>query len=184
MRSKMHRTLRRTAVGAGALLLALGTVGCTGGDEEPDGQQTSATSRAAEDGSTASATPESSDGGGEKSASPFSEEELGAASQRFVDVLQVIDDQDWEAACGFVLDPTTGKAPEGERLQECADGVEPAMAGHADQLQPGMFDGVDPSMVQASDNGDDTVSLSVIGEDLDIPMVQGEDGQWYLSIPF
>ena len=171
-------------MGAGALLLALGAVGCTGGDEEPDGQQASTTAESAGEGSTASTTPAPSDGGGEKATSPFSEEELGAASQRFVDVLQVIDDQDWEAACGFVLDPTTGKAPEGERLQECADGVEPAMAGHADQLQPGMFDGVEPSMVQASDNGDDTVSLSVMGEGLDIPMVQGQDGQWYLSIPF
>lgn len=184
MSSTMQRTMHRTAAGAGALLLALGAVGCTGGDEEPDGQRTGATSTVAEDGSTASEAPEASDGGGEKATSPFSEEELGAASQRFVDVLQVIDDQDWEAACGFVLDPTTGTAPEGERLQECADGVEPAMAGHADQIQPGMFDAVEPSMVQASDNGDDSVSLSVMGEDLDIPMVQGDDGQWYLSIPF
>lgn len=184
MRSMMHRTMRRTAVGAGALLLALGTVGCTGGDEEPDGRQPSATSTSGEEGSATTVTPEPSDGGGERSTSPFTEEELGAASQRFVDVLQVIDDQDWEAACGYVLDPSTGKSPEGERLQECADGVEPAMAGHADQLQPGMFDAVEPSMVQASDNGDDSVSLSVMGEDLDIPMVQGDDGQWYLSIPF
>ncbi|MDN6399639.1 MAG: hypothetical protein L0K01_04185, partial [Brachybacterium sp.] len=95
-----------------------------------------------------------------------------------------LDDQDWEAACGMVLDPTTSAAPEGERLQECIDGVESVIGDQAEQLEPGVFDAVDTSMIEASDNGDGTVSLSVLGNQLDIPMAPGEDGRWYLVVPF
>lgn len=179
----MRSTVRSTAVGAGVLALALGAAACTGGEEEPDGQTSSASSTA-DAPQTSEEAPQPSDGGGEKNTGPFSDEELGAAAQRFVDGLQVLDDQDWEAACGFVLDPTTGTAPEGDRIQDCADGVEPAFASHADLLEPGMFDAIEPSMVEVSDNGDGTVSLSVLGEQLDVAMTQGDDGLWYLSIPF
>lgn len=182
--SRTTRSIGRgAAAGAGALALMLGAAACTGGDqerpEEPTGAQQGAPAPDEEETSHAAG-----DGGGGSSTGPVEEAELVAASQRFVDALQVLDDQDWEAACGFVLDPTTGTAPEGERLQECVDGVEPALAPQADQLRPGTFDVIEPSMVEASDNGDGTVSLSVLGEDIDIPMVRGVDGAWYLSIPF
>jgi len=173
-------------VGLGAVALVLSTAACTGGDEPDESTGTSAegTGDGQDAGPASDSTPAPSDGGGESSSSPFSDEELEAASQRFVDVLQVLDDSDWEAACAMVLDPSTGTSPEGDRLQECVDKAEPTLDEQAGTLQPGMFDAVDTSMIAASDNGDDTVSLSVLGEDLGIPMVPGADGRWYLVIPF
>lgn len=183
MTTTMRSILRGTATGAGAVALLWGVAACTGGDELPSQPRPTTTSaeqpgEPTEDPGTDGAA---SDGGGE---SPFSDEELDAASERFADLLHVIDDQDWDAACGMVLDPTTGTAPEGERRQECAAGADSAIGEHAEQLEPGAFDTIDASMVEAHDNGDGTVSLSVLGEELDVPMAPGEDGRWYLVIPF
>ncbi|WP_394216932.1 hypothetical protein [Brachybacterium vulturis] len=171
----MRAILRGTATGMGAIALLCGAAACTGGEEAfPSAPpEASTTDPATED--------PASDGGGE---SPYRDVELEAASQRFVEVLRVLDDQDWEAACGMVLDPSTGTAPEGERLQDCVDGVEPVIGERAEQLEPGTFDAIDSSMIEASDNGDGTVSLSVLGNDLGIPMAPGDDGRWYLVIPF
>lgn len=184
MTTTMRSILRGAATGMGALALLAGTAACTGGEKEESPsspQSTPAESENAQPTEESEAEDAASDGGGE---SPFSDDELHAASQRFLDVLQVLDDQDWEAACGMVLDPTTSAPPEGERLQECVDGVEPVIGDQAEQLEPGAFDAVDPSMIEASDNGDGTVSLSVLGNALDIPMAPGQDGRWYLVIPF
>lgn len=186
MRTRTHGIGRRIAAGAGLLALALSASACTGGDPEPSPSPQTSTSPqdAPGPGTAEESTPAPSDGGGEAAGSPFSDEQLEAASQRFVEGLQLLDDQDWDAACALVLDPTTGTAPEGERLQECADGVEPALASYSELLVPGRFDVIDTSMVEAVDNGDGTVSLSLLGEPLDIPMVQGDDQEWYFSIPF
>lgn len=186
MRSRKHGIGRRIAAGAGTLVLALGAAACTGDADEPPQPPHSSTSSKDATGTAEAqeSTPASSDGGGQSAGSPFSGEELEAAGQRFVEGLQLLDDQDWDAACGFVLDPTTGTAPEGKRVQDCAEGVEPAVASYSDLLVPGRFDVIDTSMVAATDNGDGTVSLSLLGEPLDIPMVQGADQEWYFSIPF
>lgn len=194
MTMRMRGILRGSAAALGAMALVWGTAACTGEAREdlPPDEASGAEqeSSPADDQAEGSSAPEVSapgsqgalsDGGGE---SPYSDQELAAASQRFVDVLQVLDDQDWEAACGMVLDPTTGTAPEGERLQECVDGVQPVIADQAETLEAGTFDAVDPSMIEASDNGDGTVSLSVLGNDLAVPMTLGDDGSWYLVIPF
>ena len=61
--------------------------------------------------------------------------------------------------------------------------MEPAVAAYADVLEPGTFDVIDPSMAQATDDGDGTVSLSLLDEPVDVPMVRA-DGEWYFSIPF
>lgn len=186
MTTTMRSILQSAATGMGAVALLLGATACTGGEEEPSGAESPSSqqdtpSTGEEPQPTEGSEGETSDGGGE---SPFSEAELDAASQRFLGVLQVIDDHDWESACGMVLDPTTGAAPEGERLQECVDGVEPVVGDQAALLEPGAFDAVDVSMIEASDNGNGTVSLSVLGNDLDIPMAPGDDSRWYLVIPF
>lgn len=188
MTMTMRGILQGSATAMGAVVLLLGATACTGdaqddpaGDDSPTQQEPASGEDGADatDQSGIEAAP--SDGGGE---SPYDDEQLDAASQRFVDILQVLDDQDWEAACGMVLDPTTGTAPEGDRLQECVDGLEPMKGELAGQLEPGAFDGVDASMITATDNGDGTVSLSVLGEDLGIPMTLADDGSWYLVIPF
>lgn len=189
MTMTMRSILRGSASALGAVALLMGAAACTGdaqedptAGEDPDAaQESSPADDAAEGTSEPGSEAAPSDGGGE---SPYSEQELAAASQRFVDVLQVLDDQDWEAACGMVLDPTTGTSPEGERLQECVDGVEPIVADQAEQLEPGTFDALDASMVEATDAGGGTVTLSVLGNDLGIPMTLGDDGSWYLVIPF
>ncbi|MDN5820184.1 MAG: hypothetical protein L0H39_01715 [Brachybacterium sp.] len=187
MTMTMRSISRGAATGMGAVALLLGAAACTGGEgEEPSGPRSSSSQQDApstdEDTQpTEGSEGEASDDGGE---SPFRETELDAASQRFLDVLQVIDDHDWESACGMVLDPTTGLAPEGDRLQDCVDGVEPVIGEQAELLEPGAFAAVDVSMIEASDNGDGTVSLSVLGNDLDIPMAPGDDGRWYLVVPF
>ena len=186
MRSRTYGIGRRIAACSGALVLALGAAACTGGDDEPlpSPQSSTPPQDAPGQGTTEESAPASSDGGGETAGSPFSDEQLEAASQRFVEGLQLLDDQDWDAACALVLDPATHAAPEGERLQDCVDGVEPALASSSELLVPGRFDVIDTSMVEAVDNGDGTVSLSLLGEPLDIPMVQGDDQEWYFSIPF
>ncbi|GAA4527043.1 hypothetical protein GCM10023160_22610 [Brachybacterium paraconglomeratum] len=186
MRSRTHGIGRRIAAGSGALALALGAAACTGGDQEPP--QSPSTSTSPQDAPGQETTEQGaaapSDGGGEETGSPFSDEQLESASQRFVEGLQLLDDQDWDSACRLVLDPTTHAAPEGARLQDCVDGVERALASYSELLVPGRFDVIDASMVRASDNGDGTVSLSLLEEPVDIPMVQGDDQEWYFSIPF
>ncbi|WP_151904713.1 hypothetical protein [Brachybacterium ginsengisoli] len=175
--------LRGAASALAAAALLVGATACT--DDEGDEPSETGTAQEADPSDSGSTDPEesgtASDGGGD---SPFSRDELDAASARFVDILQVLDDGDWEAACGMVLDPTTGAAPEGDRLQECVDGVESELGGRSDLVDPGAFDSMDASMVEAEDTGDGTVALSVLGNDLDIPMAPGDDGRWYLVIPF
>lgn len=180
--------MRRTAaallspsLAAGAVLtLMLGAVACTGGDEDAPAETTTPAPATPADGSHPGG---SSDAGGSEDA-PLDEQDLEAASARFVEALRVLDDRDWESACGYVMDPGTGTAPVGERLQECTDGVEEGLAGHEDLFRPGTFDSLDPSLVTAHEQADGTVRLTVGEEELDIPMVRGTDGEWYLSIPF
>lgn len=177
--------MRRTAaallspsLAAGAVLaLLLGATACTGGDED-------AAEETATPAPPAPTTPAGSSDAGGAEAAPLEEADLEAASARFVEALQALDDRDWETACGFVMDPGTGTAPVGERLQECVDGVEQGLAGHEDLFRPGTFDHLDPALVTAHEQADGTVRLTIGEEELDIPMVRGTDGEWYLSIPF
>lgn len=168
-------TARRGATAAAALVLALGAPACTGGDEQPD------PTPSAESTTTADETGSASDGGGGEE---ITDADLTAATDRFLAFLRVVDDQDWEGACGYVLDPETGTAPEGERLQSCADGAAEAMAEYEEVLAPGAFDTLDASMVRAEPGEDGTISLSLLEQDIDVPMVRGDDGQWYFSIAF
>jgi hypothetical protein len=58
------------------------------------------------------------------------------------------------------------------------------MVEYEDLLRPGAFDELDASMVRAEPAADGTIALSLLEQPLDVPMVRGDDGQWYLSIPF
>lgn len=164
---------RRGATAAAALVLALGASACTGDDEQP------APTPSAESTTTADESGSASDGGAD-----VTDADLTAATDRFLAFLRVVDDQDWESACGYVLDPETGTAPEGERLQSCADGAAEAMAEYEEVLAPGAFDSLDASMVRAEPGEDGTISLSLLEQEIDVPMVRGDDGQWYFSISF
>lgn len=174
--------LRRAAVSTGAFALALAAAACTGGEPEQS-EPTSAEQPAPEDAST----PASGDESGEENdevAGPFSEDELELASARLLEALELLEDRDWEGTCAMVLDPSTGTAPEGERLSECVERVEPAVSAYVDGLEPGAFEAIEPSMVQAVDEGDGSVSLSIMDQAVAVPMVPGEDDRWYFAIPF
>ena len=166
--------VRRGAAASAALVLALGAAACTGDEEQPAPAPSSETGPPA--GGPAAGP---SDGGQE-----VTEADLDTATDRFLGFLRTIDDQDWDAACGLVLDPDTGVAPEGERLRSCADGAREAMGEYEQLLEPGTFDDLDASMVRAEPAEDGTISLSVLQQGIDVPMIRGEDGRWYLSIPF
>ena len=167
--------VRRGAAAAAALVLALGAAACTGDEEQPAPAPSSETGPPA--GGPAAGP---SDGGGQE----VTEADLDTATDRFLGFLRTIDDQDWDAACGLVLDPDTGVAPEGERLRSCADGAREAMGEYEQLLEPGTFDDLDASMVRAEPAEDGTISLSVLQQGIDVPMIRGDDGRWYLSIPF
>lgn len=182
MTSRMRPTVRRVAAGAGMLALALGTMACTGGEDEqtaPGPQTPSVQEQPAQDDPSSAPDEE-----GDETAEPFSEDELERAAERFVEALALLEDRDWAGTCAMVLDPSTGKAPEGERLSDCVEDVRPAVSGYADGLEPGALDAIEPSMVEAVDEGDGSVSLSIMDQPVDVPMVPGDDGRWYFSIPF
>ena len=166
--------VRRGAAAAAALVLALGAAACTGDEEQP------ATAQSSETGPPAGGPAAGPSDGGQE----VTEADLDTATDRFLGFLRTIDDQDWDAACGLVLDPDTGVAPEGERLRSCADGAREAMGEYEHLLEPGTFDDLDASMVRAEPAEDGTISLSVLQQGIDVPMIRGEDGRWYLSIPF
>lgn len=170
----LRGSARRCAAAAAALMLALGVAACTGDEEQPD------PTSSAESTPTADGTGSASDGGG----SEITDADLTAATDRFLAFLRVVDDTDWEGACEYVLDPETGTAPEGERLQDCADGAREAMAEYEEMIAPGAFDSLDASMVRAEPEDDGTIALSLLERDIDVPMIRGEDGQWYFSVPF
>jgi hypothetical protein len=165
---------RCAAAAAAALVFALGVAACTGDEEHPD-PAPSTKSTPADDG-----TGSASDGGGAE----ITDSDLTAATDRFLDFLWIVDDRDWESACGYVLDPETGAAPEGERRQQCTDGARSAMADYEEMLKPGVFDQLDASMVQAEPADDGAIALCLLEQPVEIPMIRGDDGRWYLSIPF
>jgi len=141
---------------------------------------------AEEDGAAEDAGGESSDGGaadeetegGEAAGGSLDQSELDAASERFVEFVQVMDDGDGEKTCSFFIDPTTDKPVEGETLTKCGE----MLASQEEGLEPGSMDMIDASMVEASDNGDGTVSISMMGSEFPYPMAKADDGEWYMVL--
>lgn len=187
IRTVAQRAIRGTAVGLGGLALAVGAAACSG-EEEPAAptteEQPAQQEEPAEEETTGEETTEessedsaASDGGGDTAG----EANLDGAKERFVEFLQVVDDGDYEAACGFTLDPTTGEPPAGETLQQCAESLE-AEIGANGSIQPGTFDAVEPTMLQAEENADGAVTVIMGGEPFPLPMVEHTDGQWYFHI--
>lgn len=188
VRGTAQRAGRTAAVGLGGLALALGAAACTGGDEGPDSPpvneettEAEQTSEPAEEPTSEEPTEESSasDGGGD---TELSEEELTAAKERFVSFIQVVDDPDYEAACGYMLDPATGEPPVGAQLTACAESLEQELGTSVD-VEPGTFDALDASMVEASADASGTVTISFGGQTFPVPMIKHTDGQWYFTDP-
>ncbi|MCT2261368.1 hypothetical protein M3F59_07000 [Brachybacterium muris] len=187
-RTTAHRAGRTAAVGLGGLVLALGAAACTGGDEEPaappaaeETAEAEPTTELAEEPTSEEPTEESSasDGGGDAA---VSEQDLTVAKERFVSFMQVVDDPDYEAACGYMLDPSTGEPPVGAELAACAESLEQELGSSVD-VEPGTFDALDASMVEASADDSDAVTISFGGSQFPVPMTKHTDGQWYFTTP-
>lgn len=186
----MRRTVRRSAVTLGAVALALGAAACGGSSDAESGdsgEDTATTEEAAaEDEATEEDTAAEEDTAteedsaaeeGDEAATELTEEDLTAAEERFLEFLQVADDGDHEATCGYVLDPNTGEPAEGDRVQDCADNI----SGTLDSLEPGTFDILTADDIEATDNGDGTVSISLMGSEYPLGMARASDGEWYVS---
>lgn len=187
-RTTARRAGRTAAVGLGGLVLALGAAACTGGDEEPaappaaeETAEAEPTTEPAEGPTSEEPTEESSasDGGGD---AEVSEEDLTVAKERFVSFMQVVDDPDYEVACGYMLDPSTGEPPVGAELAACAESLEQELGSSVD-VEPGAFDALDASMVEASADDSGAVTISFGGSQFPVPMTKHTDGQWYFTTP-
>lgn len=200
MTKSMRRTVRGMATGLGALALIAGTAACGGlgegeeaaetGDqpaaEEPATQEEPAAEEAAEQegaaeeeaADSAETAAEEADAAAAEQAAPVDEAGLTAAGDRFLEFIAVLDDGDAEAACGFFIDPMTDEPVTGATLTQCGEALAPQM----ESLEPGSMDMIDRSMVETADNGDGGVSVSMAGTDVPYSMVQGSDGQWYMSL--
>lgn len=210
MTSIMRRTVRGAATGLGALAIVAGASACGGllggGDEEQEPQRVEEEEAPAEDeGAGDAAADESgedaeSDEGGEDDAAAseggeddaasdggdaagaLSDDDLSAGSERFIEFLHTLDD-DGAEACGFILDPTTGAGMSDEAAEACGPAITSGFEQQGTELQPGMFDTFDASMIELTDNGDGTAAVSLAGTDMGMNMVTGDDGQWYIEAP-
>lgn len=162
-------------------------------DEGAEGEGAGAEEGAEDEGADAAEGDAAEDAGGESSdggaageeiegddaaGGSLDQSELDAASERFVEFVQVMDDGDGEKTCSFFIDPTTDKPVEGETLTKCGE----LLASQEEGLEPGSMDMIDPSMVEASDNGDGTVSISMMGSEFPYPMAKADDGEWYMVL--
>lgn len=199
----MRGAVRRTTVGLGALALAAGAAACGGGGEqEPAPQDPGVEEPAGEEGGGGASDAggeqpdEPSDGGGmfdggedpagsgasddggedAETESELSEEEIGAATERFVEFLQAVDDHDAETACSMLLNPETGET--GDEIPECVEVFEQDVMP---QVEGGEYQDLDASMVDPEDNGDGTVTINLDGSAFPLPMGQGDDGAWYVT---
>lgn len=142
---------------------------------------------AEEDGAAEDAGGESSDGGaaGEETeggeAGALSEEDLTAAGDQGLAFLKAAASGDGEGACAVVLDPTTGNGMSGSTLEACAAGFEGKAEEEGATFDPSAAEALDRSMIEATDNGDGTAGLTMMGTDAGVTMVKGEDGKWYVD---
>lgn len=181
MTSTMRRTVRGTASALGALAIIAGASACGsllgGGDE---GEKSTSEEQPAEgEGSDEETTTDSAAEGDDAAAGEaLSDEDIAAASERFVEFIHVLDDGDPVAACAFVVNPATGEPMTGDEATACGDGLAPSMEG----LEPGSMDVIDASMIEATDNGDGTVGITMGGTEFPYSMTKGSDGEWYVSV--
>ncbi|GAA4527047.1 hypothetical protein GCM10023160_22620 [Brachybacterium paraconglomeratum] len=48
-------------------------------------------------------------------------------------------------------------------------------------VDPATADMMERSMIEAVDNGDGTASISMMGTDMGLSLLKGDDGQWYVD---
>ncbi|MDN5687352.1 MAG: hypothetical protein L0G94_11860 [Brachybacterium sp.] len=145
------------------------------GDEGDDAASDEGDDTAAEDDGDDVATDEGGDdaaAGGE-----VAEEELGAAKQRVLTFFEALGEQDAEAACSVMLDPSTGEPASGEGLADCVDELE--SSGQLEQFTPEVVDVITEDMLEAEGNDDGTITISAAGTE--VSMQKADDGTWYIA---
>ncbi|MBP2407527.1 hypothetical protein JOF44_000430 [Brachybacterium fresconis] len=105
------------------------------------------------------------------------EEELGAAKQRVLTFFEALGEQDAEAACSVMLDPSTGEPASGEGLTDCVDELE--SSGQMEQFTPEVVDVITEDMLEAEGNDDGTITISAAGTE--VSMEKADDGKWYIA---
>lgn len=194
MHAFVRSVARRTSIGLGALALAVGVAACGGDDgqesapEQDPGVEESAPEEdeqldpgdgdepQSDAGGETDGGSEASDGDGD--AEELSEQDLEAAQQRWVDFIGALDEQDAEYACSYLLNPETGQTGDGDA--ECEAAFEEDVMPQVDGDE---FAGLDVSMIDAEDNGDGSVTILLDGQPFPLPLVEGEDGERYITGP-
>ena len=92
--------------------------------------------------------------------------------------MRALDEQDAEYACSYLLNPETGQTGDGDA--ECEAAFEEDVMPQVDGDE---FAGLDVSMIDAEDNGDGSVTILLDGQPFPLPLVEGEDGEWYITGP-
>ncbi|QNN81633.1 hypothetical protein H3H54_08730 [Brachybacterium sp. Z12] len=112
-------------------------------------------------------------GGGET----LGEEDLTKAGDRFYAFFEAIGNEDPEAACSLVIDYETGEPTTGAGLEKCMASFEEEFGADFD---PSMMDILQREMIEASDSGDGSAEISVMGESTEMSMQKADDGEWYI----
>lgn len=134
-----------------------------------------------EDSSDEDAADDAASGDIPQSAEDVTDEDLEAAKERVIGFLQASATGDGEAACSYVADPSTGEPVTGDVLDGCAKDFEEAAANSEDSLEEGMFDALDPSMIETEAAEDGRIDVTVIGQPLNAPLLKASDGEWYVD---
>lgn len=187
MNSIVRRAGRGSTLLVGSVALAFSLAACGGGSEDPaetTAEETAAEEAAEETTEAAEETTEESAEATEEGAEDpaaggeVTEEDLTAAKESFLGFLNAVGEGDYAAACGFMLDPTTNEPMSGEMQEGCASGLEGS--GGTSSFTPDMVAMIEENL-EATDNGDGTIALSAMGQDMGMQMVKGSDGKWYID---
>ena len=112
-------------------------------------------------------------GGGE----PLGEEDLTRAGDRYYAFFEAIGNEDPEGACSLVIDYETGEPAAGAGLEKCMASFEEEFG---EDFDPSMVDVLQREMIEASDSGDGSAEISVMGESAEMSMQKADDGEWYI----
>ncbi|MFC0675911.1 hypothetical protein [Brachybacterium hainanense] len=115
-------------------------------------------------------------------AGEITEEDKTAASQRFLDFFGAFVGGDYEGACSYVADPTTGEPMTGAMLAGCAAGLESSTEGQDMSSYEGIISLLTVADIGATDNGDGTLAMDIYGSPMGMNMIKASDGQWYLDL--
>lgn len=182
MSSSPRHLIRTAALGLGSLVLAAAAAGCS-----TDGGGASSTGTASESESAASDGSAASDSGsGDPSADPSDRTEdaeggdpdLAAAEQQVISYFRALGDQDAEAACGLLLDESTGEPLAGDALSSCASYLEES--GSMDAFTPEIVEQITPEALTSVHQDDGTIAVSVEGSTA-LALAQAADGEWYID---